>query len=185
MAIATRTASCRSSPGSRLRSLTSPRILSRASMNSLSSLACSAHLIASLVAEHIPHLLKTARDKLPSWRTKSKHYFSPYLRLCRPLQNRRIRLLGESETTQILALPTRVFNHGAQRTDGKCLTQGIKRNDDPTPVGVPANAMTTSNSLKCEPVCFQCPDETARLQTTRRSRHTLTTTAGSGSSMVP
>src|SRR5260370_39518479 len=27
-------------------------------------------------------LLKTARPKLPRWRTKSKHYFSPYVRLC-------------------------------------------------------------------------------------------------------
>jgi len=80
MAIATRTASCRSSPGSSLRSLTSPRIRSRASMNSLSSLACSAHLIASLVAEHIPHLLKTATRKLPSRRIKSKHYFSLFVR---------------------------------------------------------------------------------------------------------
>jgi hypothetical protein len=26
------------------------------------------------------HLLKTTRPKLPSWRTKSKHYFSPLFR---------------------------------------------------------------------------------------------------------
>src|SRR5947207_15989905 len=29
------------------------------------------------------HLLKTARSKVPSRRTKSKHYFSPYIRPCR------------------------------------------------------------------------------------------------------
>jgi hypothetical protein len=80
MAIATRTANCRSSAADKFRSRTSPRIRSRASMNSLSSLACSAHLIASLAAEHISHLLKTAKGKLPSRRTKSKHYFSPYIR---------------------------------------------------------------------------------------------------------
>ncbi len=73
---------------------------------------------------------------------------------------------------QILVLPTRVFNHGAQRTDGKCLTQGMKRNDDPTPVGVPVNAMTTSNSLKYKSVCFQRADETTSRQASRGSRHT-------------
>jgi hypothetical protein len=80
MAIATRTASCRSSADDKFRSRTSPRIRSRASMNSLSSLACSGQLIARLEAEYITHLLKTAKGKLPSRRTKSKHYFSPYLR---------------------------------------------------------------------------------------------------------
>ena len=83
MAIATRTASCRSSAGDKFRSLTKPRILSRASMNSLSSLACSGQLIARVEGEHIRHLLKTARGKVSSRRTKSKHYFSPYLRSAR------------------------------------------------------------------------------------------------------
>jgi hypothetical protein len=83
MAIATRTASCRSSAGDSFRSRTSPRILSRASMNSLSSLACSGQLIARVEAEYIVHLLKTAIGKVAPRRTKSKQYFSPYLRLCR------------------------------------------------------------------------------------------------------
>jgi len=51
-------------------------------MNSLSSLACSGQLIARLAAEYILHLLKTAKGKIASRRTKSKHYFSLYLRLC-------------------------------------------------------------------------------------------------------
>src|SRR5579872_1891132 len=84
MAIATRTANCRSSAASSLRSRTGPRIRSRASMNSLSSLACSAHLIARSAPEPISHLLKTANRNLPPRRNKSKHYFSPYIRLPTP-----------------------------------------------------------------------------------------------------
>jgi hypothetical protein len=83
MAIATRTANCRSSAADKFRSRTKPRILSRASMNSLSSLACSAHLIARAVAEYISHLLKTAKGKLPPRRNKSKHYFSLFIRPAR------------------------------------------------------------------------------------------------------
>jgi hypothetical protein len=80
MAIATRTANCRSSAGERFRGRTCPRIRSRASMNSLSSLACSGQLIARPVAEYIKHLLKTAKGKITPRRKKSKHSFSPYVR---------------------------------------------------------------------------------------------------------
>jgi hypothetical protein len=91
--MATRTASCRSSAGDKLRSRTRPRILSRASTNSLSSLACSGQLMARVESEHIRHLLKTARSNVTSRRTKSKHYFSLSVRpiaLCafRSLQRR-------------------------------------------------------------------------------------------------
>jgi hypothetical protein len=75
MAIATRTVSCRSSAGERFRSRTSPRIRPRASINSLSSLACSGQLIARVEVEYITHLLKTANGKLASRRRKSKQYF--------------------------------------------------------------------------------------------------------------
>src|ERR1051325_11797355 len=75
MAMATLSASCRSSEGESLRSLMRFRILSRASWNSLSSLACSGQLIARVEEEHIRHLLKTPRRKIAERRRKGKHYF--------------------------------------------------------------------------------------------------------------
>src|SRR5437879_13138732 len=75
MAMATRSASCRSSEGESLRSLMRFRIRSRASWNSLSSLACSGQLMARVEGEHIRHLLKTPRRKIANRRTKGKHYF--------------------------------------------------------------------------------------------------------------
>src|SRR5437879_4068199 len=75
MAMATRSASCRSSEGESLRSLMRFRIRSRASWNSLSSLACSGQLMARVEGEHIRHLLKTPRRKIAKGRTKGKHYF--------------------------------------------------------------------------------------------------------------
>ena len=91
--MATRTASRRSSAGDKLRSRTRPRILSRASMNSLSSLACSGQLMVRVESKHIGHLLKTARSNVTPRRTKSKYYFSLYVRLkalcaVRPLERR-------------------------------------------------------------------------------------------------
>jgi hypothetical protein len=91
--MATRTASRRSSAGDKLRSRTRPRILSRASMNSLSSLACSGQLMVRVESKHIGHLLKTARSNVTPRRTKSKHYFSLSVRLkalcaVRPLERR-------------------------------------------------------------------------------------------------
>src|SRR5262249_2573438 len=76
MAMATRSASCRSSERVKVRSLIRFRILSRASWNSLSSLACSGQLIARVEGEHIRHLLKTPRRKLTEGRRKSKYYCS-------------------------------------------------------------------------------------------------------------
>src|SRR5882672_1691531 len=75
MAMATRSASCRSSARVNLRSLMRFRIRSRASWNSLSSLACSGQLMARVEGEHIRHLLKTPRRKIANRRTKSKQYF--------------------------------------------------------------------------------------------------------------
>ncbi len=48
--------------------------------SSSSSLSRSRQLKALLEKPLMVHLLKTARSKLPRWRTKSKHYFSPYVR---------------------------------------------------------------------------------------------------------
>src|SRR5262250_1650798 len=81
IAMATRSASCRSSEWDSLRSLIRFRILSRASWNSLSSLACSGQLIARVEEEHIRHLLKTPRRKVAEGRRKGKHYSSPIVRL--------------------------------------------------------------------------------------------------------
>src|SRR5438552_8370523 len=75
MAMAARSASWRSSEGESLRSLMRFRIRSRASWNSLSSLACSGQLMARVEGEHIRHLLKTPRRKIANRRTKGKHYF--------------------------------------------------------------------------------------------------------------
>jgi hypothetical protein len=44
-------------------------------MNSLSSLACSAHLIASLAAEHISHLLKPRTATYHQGETKANIIF--------------------------------------------------------------------------------------------------------------
>ena len=75
IAMAIRSANCRSS--ARLTCLSRIKCLIRslASMYSLSSLACSVHPIASLAAVHITHLLKTSTATLRLWRTKSKYYF--------------------------------------------------------------------------------------------------------------
>src|SRR6266403_5558140 len=51
------------------------RMRSRASWNSLSSLACSGHDIARVEREHMKHLLKTSRKKVTERRTKGKQYF--------------------------------------------------------------------------------------------------------------
>jgi hypothetical protein len=48
----------------------------------------------------------------------------------------------------------------------------MKGNDDATPVSVPVNAMTTSNSLKCKSICFQRADKTTSGQVSRGSCHT-------------
>src|SRR4029077_13433826 len=56
----------------------------RASESSSSSLSRSRQLRTLLEKPRMAHLLKTARPKLPPRRTKSKHYFSPYIRPGRP-----------------------------------------------------------------------------------------------------
>src|SRR5438552_7544274 len=61
----------------------------RASERSSSSLSRSRQLRTLLEKPCMVHLLKTARPKVPLWRTKSKHYFSPYVRLFRPACLRR------------------------------------------------------------------------------------------------
>ncbi len=55
-----------------------PRL--RASVSSSSSLSRSRQLRTSFESPRTKHLLKTTNSKLPPWRTKSKHYFSPYVR---------------------------------------------------------------------------------------------------------
>src|SRR5229473_861813 len=52
----------------------------RASESSSSSLSRSRQLRTLLEKPRMVHLLKTTRSKIASWRTKSKHYFSPYVR---------------------------------------------------------------------------------------------------------
>src|SRR5215475_11203917 len=99
MARATLSASCRSSESESLRSRMRFRIRSRASWNSLSSLACSGQLMARVEAEHIRHLLKTPSAKLAERRIKSKHYFSPI-----------VRLLGGAK--RITAARSETFNFG-------------------------------------------------------------------------
>ncbi len=53
----------------------------RASESSSSSLSRSRQLRALLEKPRMEHLLKTSKSKLSLWRTKSKHYISPYVRL--------------------------------------------------------------------------------------------------------
>src|SRR5882672_7964764 len=55
-----------------------PRL--RASVSSSSSLSRSRQLRTPFESPRIEHLLKTTNSKLSPWRTKSKHYFSPYVR---------------------------------------------------------------------------------------------------------
>ena len=52
----------------------------RASVSSSSSLSRSKQLRTPFESPRTKHLLKTTNSKLPPWRTKSKHYFSPYVR---------------------------------------------------------------------------------------------------------
>jgi hypothetical protein len=56
----------------------------RASESSSSSLSRSRQLRTLLEKPLTVHLLKTTRSKVASWRTKSKYYFSPYIRLFQP-----------------------------------------------------------------------------------------------------
>src|SRR6266852_9867699 len=55
-----------------------PRV--RASESSSSSLSRSKQLRTPFEKPRMEHLLKTTRSNVPLWRTKSKHYFSPYVR---------------------------------------------------------------------------------------------------------
>src|SRR6266850_2402080 len=65
-----------------------PRL--RASVSSSSSLARSRQLRTPFESPRTKHLLKTTNSKLPPRRTKSKHYFSPYVRLNSPSRRDRI-----------------------------------------------------------------------------------------------
>jgi hypothetical protein len=57
--------------------------------------------------------------------------------------------------------------------------------DDPAAVGMFENAAAAACALKDETIGFECADQIARQQSARNVGHTFTTTAGSGSSMVP
>jgi hypothetical protein len=73
--MATLSAQVRSSERVSLRRRNKLRMRSRASWNSLSSLACSGQQIAWVEEGHIKHLLKTSREKVTGRRTKGKYYF--------------------------------------------------------------------------------------------------------------
>jgi hypothetical protein len=75
MVMATLSAKTRSSSRVSCRRRSKLRMRSRASWNSLSSLACSGQQIAQVEGEHIKHLLKTSRSNVAVRRTKGKHYF--------------------------------------------------------------------------------------------------------------
>src|SRR5215470_14705803 len=84
MAMATLSASCRSSEGESLRSRSRFRILSRASWNSLSSLACSGQLIARVEREHIRAPVENAEQEDSGKAKKRQTLFFAY---CSPLAN--------------------------------------------------------------------------------------------------
>ncbi len=80
MAMATLSASCRSSERVSLRSLMRFRIRSRASWNSLSSLACSGQLMARVEAEHIRAPVENAEEENSREANKRQTLFSPNVR---------------------------------------------------------------------------------------------------------
>ena len=81
IAMATSSASRRSSRRVSFRDRSKPRIRSRADLYSSSSLACSGQEIARAEGEHMEHLLKTPRAKVAEGRRKSKYYFRLYFAL--------------------------------------------------------------------------------------------------------
>ena len=94
-------------------------------------------------------------------------------------------LVRETEASQVSFLPASIVNHGSKGTNGKCVAQRMISNHYATSVSMTIDAMTTSDSLENEAICFQCSHETARLHATWDSRHTLTATEGSCNSIVP
>jgi hypothetical protein len=94
-------------------------------------------------------------------------------------------LVREIKALQVSILPTGIGNHGSERAYGESIARRMVRNNNATSVGVTINAVTTANPLEDEPVSFQGTDKAPRLKATWDSLHTLTTTAGSGSSIVP
>jgi len=169
----------------------------RASESSSSSLSRSRQLKTLLEKPCMVHLLKTTRPKLPPRRTKSKHYFSPYVRpncLGKPHPGtvsytypiiQISFLLEQSQPSQIFILPSGVREHGAERADRKCIAQAVVSRDDTAAVAVAEDAMTSTHALQNKTIGFQRSDELTGRQAARRTRQTLTTTAGSGNSIVP
>src|SRR6266478_3390734 len=155
----------------------------RASESCSSSLSCSRQLRTLFRKPRMEHLLKTTRSKVPSWRTKSKHYFFAFSSLMN-LALERNQLIDKLKSQQIAIPPACVRDH-RPCAKWKCVVQSVISHHDATPVGVPVNAMTTTYSLKRESVAFQSPDEAASRQAAWDTRQTLTRTAGSASSMVP
>jgi hypothetical protein len=105
------------------------------------------------------HLLKSPGRKVTWGRTKSKHYLTSAFRFARcqlllPMAASQIALSEQSKAQQILVYPACVRDHGAQRSDGERVAQGvISKHHTPT-ISVAIDSMTSADALKDEAIGF-------------------------------
>ena len=119
-------------------------------------------------------LLKTPESKVARRRRKSKYYLDV-----------EYRLFEQPKTTQIVIAPSSIGEHSPQRAYRKCIAQSMICHHNAPAVGAAVDAMTSAHTLKGEAIGLQGANELTSRDTARSTGHTLTTTAGSGNSMVP
>src|SRR5260370_33638669 len=94
-------------------------------------------------------------------------------------------LVDQPQSPEILVLPAGVADHRSQRSNRKRIAQLVVGHDNPPAVQMPINPMASAHPLQNKTVFLKRAHELTRGDATGRLRHTLTATAGSGSSTVP